>query len=110
MTSSTVTPDQALSYVGGGPGDLANVTRNLGTAAALCEHHCKDKNGVIVHVPVEVLNEAVLNVTAELFNRKNAKNGVLQFATPDSSPVRIARDPMVAGRPILDPFLPAGIA
>ena len=46
---------------------------------------------------------------AELYHRKNTKNGIAQFAVPDmASPIRIARDPMVAAYPILNRFLMRG--
>lgn len=63
-----------------------------------------------VNVPQEILDRATLEVGAELFHRKAAKNGIVQFATPDAPATRIARDPMVAAYPLLDPFVKPGIA
>lgn len=60
-------------------------------------------------IPEPVMNRAVLETGAELYHRKAARNGVSQFATADSvSPMRIARDPLVAARPLLAPFLARG--
>lgn len=61
-------------------------------------------------VPDSVLDRAVIEAGSELFNRRTAPNGISQFAAADGAPVRIARDPMVAARPILAPFLPLGFA
>lgn len=61
-------------------------------------------------VPIEILGRAFLEVGAELYNRRAAKNGIHQFATPDAPPVRIARDPMRAAYPILDPYIGGGFA
>ncbi|MCU1530119.1 MAG: hypothetical protein JWP75_3882 [Frondihabitans sp.] len=61
-------------------------------------------------VPEEVLDRAYLEVGSELYHRKNAPNGVAQFSTFDAAPIRVARDPMVAARPILASFLTPGIA
>lgn len=56
------------------------------------------------------LDRAYLEVGAELFHRKSTKNAVAQFAAPDGTPVRIARDPLVAAYPLLRPFLGGGFA
>lgn len=54
-------------------------------------------------VPAEVARRAVLEVAADLFHRRNAPNGVQQFALPDGgyAPQRIARDPMTPAYPLL---------
>lgn len=57
-----------------------------------------------------VLIRAELEVGAELYHRKNTKNAVAQFASPDGSPVRIARDPMVAAYPLLRQLVGGGFA
>ncbi|MGC5584148.1 hypothetical protein [Ornithinimicrobium sp. W1665] len=62
-------------------------------------------------VPAVTLHRATLEVAAELFHRRNAPGGITQFAALDGpSPVRMARDPMLGAYPILDRFLPAGLA
>lgn len=61
-------------------------------------------------VPDSIRARAVLEVGSELYHRKNAPNGVAQFQTFDAAPIRVARDPMVAARPLLAPFLRPGIA
>ena len=60
-------------------------------------------------LPEEIEFRAIIEVGAELYHRKNAKNAVTQFATADTiAPVRIARDPMIAARPLLAPWSKEG--
>ncbi|GAA4155928.1 hypothetical protein GCM10022286_05580 [Gryllotalpicola daejeonensis] len=61
-------------------------------------------------VPGDVLDQAVTEMAAELYNRKNVKNGVVQFAdlSGSSGAVRQARDPRIAARAVLRPYLGAG--
>lgn len=62
-------------------------------------------------VPTEVADRATLEVSSELFHRRQAPNGIAQFATVDGvSPIRVARDPMVAAYPLLMPYVGTGIA
>ncbi|WP_350348018.1 hypothetical protein ABIQ69_15470 [Agromyces sp. G08B096] len=61
-------------------------------------------------VPQAVLDRATIEVGSELFNRRAAPNGISQFAGPDGSAIRVARDPMVGAYPILQPYLPLGFA
>lgn len=61
-------------------------------------------------VPPTVLNRAYLEVGSELYNRRSAPNGISQFTSADGSAIRVARDPLVAARPILAPFLPLGFS
>lgn len=63
-----------------------------------------------VTVPAEVKARAVLEVGAELYHRRNAKNGVMQLATPDAPATRVARDPMVAAYPLLNRYVLGGLA
>ncbi len=61
-------------------------------------------------VPAEIVGRATLEVGAELWNRRQAPNGVSQFAAFDGSAIRVARDPMVGARPLLAPYLGLGFA
>lgn len=66
--------------------------------------------GVAV-VPADVLDRAKIECGSELYHRRSAPNGIAQFATLDGgSAVRVARDPMIAAIPILQPFVGLGIA
>lgn len=74
---------------------------------------CLDEATVLVDryvgvaaVPDEIMDRAYLEVAADLFNRRNAPNGIMnqQYATVDGvgvTPMRIARDPMAAAYKIL---------
>lgn len=61
-------------------------------------------------VPASVLNRAHVEVASELYNRRSAPNGISQFAAPDGSAVRVARDPLVAAYPLVRPFIRGGFA
>lgn len=61
-------------------------------------------------VPAEILNRAIIEVAADLFHRKSARNGVMELGGGDLAPFRIARDPMKAAYPMLAQFVPAGLA
>jgi len=66
--------------------------------------------GVAV-VPADVLDRAKIECGSELYHRRSAPNGIAQFATLDGgSAIRVARDPMVAAIPLLQPFVGLGIA
>lgn len=61
--------------------------------------------------PASVLERAQLEVGADLFHRKKARNGVTAFDTADGGEtVRINRDPLAAAWPIIRPYLAPGIA
>ncbi|NNG20301.1 hypothetical protein HJ590_12100 [Naumannella sp. ID2617S] len=63
-------------------------------------------------VPASVRARAVLEVGADLWYRKQTRNGIAGFGSTETGiqPVRIARDPMAAAEPILRPWLTPGIA
>ena len=60
-------------------------------------------------VPAGVLERAILEVGSEMFHRRNAPNGVAQFAV-DGSAIRVARDPMVGAYPLLARYVGGGFA
>lgn len=61
--------------------------------------------GEVDTVPNEVHRQAIFICASELFHRRSAPNGLSQFASMDGSPVRIARDPMGAVYPLLQPYV-----
>lgn len=82
---------------------------------------CCDEAGEIVAayagkrrvlVPHSVYRRALLEVAADLYHRRSARNGIAGFEDSDitPAPVRINRDPLVPARPILRPWLGVGIA
>lgn len=94
-----------LAYVNAGAADADFVQECLTEAQVLVGRYV----GVAV-VPEAVLDRAVKEVGSELFHRRQAPNGIAQFATPDASPVRVARDPMLGAYPILARWLGGGFA
>lgn len=63
-------------------------------------------------IPDEVHARAVLEVAAELYHRRSAPNGIKSFADglDGASAIRVARDALVAARPLLAPYLPLAIS
>jgi hypothetical protein len=96
-----------LAYVNGSATDNDFAEACLAEAIELVDLYV----GTVV-VPESIYDRAVKEVGSELFHRRQAPNGVAQFATPDAAPIRIARDPMVGAYPILNrvPGLGVGIA
>lgn len=66
--------------------------------------------GVATPPPAEVHDRAVVETGAALFTRRQAPNGITQYADPTGTPVRLARDPMNVARVILAGWLPLGFA
>lgn len=115
-----MTADQLREYVGARSGDAA-VASCYATATELVRgllatHQLTIQDGravgadpASVVIPEPVVSRAILEVGAELYHRKNTKNGVQQLPVADQvSPLRIARDPLVAARPLFDSYLPVG--
>lgn len=100
-----VNSDDLASYVGTSSDDFVKSCAT--TAKAMVDGHIGDHDD---DVPDQIRDRAVLEVGSELYHRRNAPNGVAQFATLDAAPIRVARDPMVAARPLLAPFLAGGFA
>lgn len=92
-------------YVGAPDSDAAFVEQCWDEATALVNQYVGDET-----IPVAVLDRAFLEVGSELYHRRQAPNGIAQFASMDGSPVRVARDPMVGAYPILNRFMVVGIA
>lgn len=61
-------------------------------------------------VPAEIRTRAIIEAGSELFHKRQAPNGISQYADPAGTPMRIARDPLNVARVILQPFLPLGFA
>lgn len=63
-------------------------------------------------IPASVFQRACVEVGADLYHRRSARNGIAGFEDTDitSAPVRINRDPLVPARPILAPYMKVGIA
>lgn len=63
-----------------------------------------------VFIPSTIYGRAILEVGAELYNRREAPGGIMQFADlTGGQGVRVARNPMVAAYPLLNHFVGGGI-
>jgi hypothetical protein len=60
-------------------------------------------------VPESVVARAVLEVGADLFYRKAAKNGIVAFDGAEPQVFRLNRDPMAAAYPLLRRYLVMGL-
>lgn len=76
-------------------------------AAALVDDHIGD-----AVVPTVLRDRAVLEVGADLFYRRAARNGIVSFGSgvEAASVVRINRDPMTQAYPLLAPYVGLGFA
>lgn len=110
MPEGTEAPDPRIEqlrlYCGAPASDAMFVAECLGQANELVTRFVRQAS-----VPSMILDRAVIEVGSELFHRRQAPNGIAQFATMEGqSPIRVARDPMIAAYPILQPFTGVGIA
>jgi len=56
-------------------------------------------------VPAAVHDQAVLMVASELFHRRQAPNGITQFADATGQAVRLGKDPMAPVYALLMPYI-----
>jgi hypothetical protein len=66
--------------------------------------------GDVTTVPDEIRERAIIEAGSELFHKRQAPNGISQFADAAGTPLRVAKDPMNVARVILQPFLPLAFA
>lgn len=96
--------DALASYVGASEEDSAFVEQCWDEAYALVSAYVGG-----IDIPQAIGDRAVLETASELFHRRNAPQGIAQFAAFDGSPVRVARDPMVGAYPILRTVMVTGL-
>jgi hypothetical protein len=114
----TVTALDLSGYVGAPSEDAAYVADCLATATALIDAYLRSQKDALVTLadaPVAAANRAIIDraikeVGAELYNRRDTKNGLSQFASTDGAAIRVARDPMIPGRAILAGIVGGGFA
>lgn len=103
--------DRLRELVGANSSDDAALTEDLEAATELVDRYLAEHGDDNDPPPQSILERAVRQVAADLFNRRSAQNGVIvqQFATGDggtaTTPVRIARDPIVSARDLLSPWV-----
>lgn len=56
-------------------------------------------------MPAAVHDQAVLMVASELFHRRQAPNGITQFADVTGQAVRLGKDPMAPAYALLLPYI-----
>lgn len=66
--------------------------------------------GTATGVPAEIRNRAIIEAGSELFHKRQAPNGISQYADAAGTPLRVAKDPMNVARVIVQPFLPLAFA
>lgn len=96
--------ERAVTYLQAfGTDEEAEVAIALADARSLVADHLED---AVKPAPKRIEDRAVLEVAAELFQRKGARNGVIDTGAGDGiQPFRIARDPMKAAYPLLDKYV-----
>jgi hypothetical protein len=97
--------ENLFTYVGAHAQQEAFVDSCWAEASALVDDYVGE-----VQVPTVILDRAKLEVGSALFHRRQAPNGIAQFATADgNNAVRVARDPMVAAYPLLERYTGLGV-
>ncbi len=91
-------------YIRAGDDDDTFVERCFDDATELVNDHVGGN-----FVPAAKLALAILKTGAELYSQRDAPQGVSQFSDVNNNPVRVARDPLVAAKPILRKYV-TGIA
>lgn len=104
----TVTVDDLRNEVNTSTADDAVLTRVLLVSEAMLAQYVADNANAEPHgIPDPVYDEALLAVAVDMFNRRQAPNGILtqQFdAAGDGiavNPVRVSNDPLRVARPLL---------
>ena len=98
-------------YVTAGSGDDEFLAECTAEAAALLDAHITGNLRAGVEVlPAPIRARALLEVGADLYHRRAARNGVAGFDGEQMAPVRVRNDPMGAAYATLRPFLKPAIA
>jgi len=98
------TVEEVRNYVGASSSDNQFITTCLDTAVSLVEAYVG-----ITEVPSNVLDVAYIQVASELYHRRNAPNGIAQFAAMDGSAMRVSRDPLTSTYPLLNRYVTGGV-
>lgn len=92
-------------YVGAPETDAAFIEQCWDEATALVTQFIGAET-----IPVAIIDRATLEVGSELYHRRQAPNGIAQFASMDGSPIRVARDPMLGAYPLLQRYMVLGLS
>lgn len=87
------------------------VKESAAEAFSMVANHTKPEN-VRGEIPEHILQRAQLEVGAELYHRRTARNGIvaMEGGPENLTPMRIARDPMKAAYDILRPYMTPAIS
>lgn len=100
--------DDLRTLVGADAADDAALTSDLQLATDLVDRYLDDAGDPDDLPPVGVKTRATVQVAADLFNRRNAPNGVVleQYGEEANPvPVRLGRDPVASARDLLAPWV-----
>ena len=104
-TTDELLASRLARHVGASRAD-EHVTECLTEAQALIDHHIGKRD-----IPKPVLERAIIECGADLFWRRQARNGIAAFESDgELGAVRINRDPLLSVRALLAPYLGVGIA
>lgn len=92
------------THLRAGEDDDEFIERCFDDATDLVSDYVGDK-----YVPASRLALAILKTGSELYSQRDAPSGISQFSDMNSNPVRVARDPLVAAKPLLRKYV-IGIA
>jgi hypothetical protein len=95
-----VTVDDLAGYANASPADPL-LPAILADATELVDEYLGETGRETC--PVRTRDLAIRQLGSELFARRNAPGGVLQW-TSDGAPIRLARDAMVSVKPLLDRY------
>lgn len=102
----TVSTTDLAEYVGAADPEDTYIQQVLDRASALVTAYIGQAD-----VPEVIVDGATLETASELYHRRNAPNGVAQFASDDGGqPIFTARDPMIRAYPLLDRYVIRGLA
>jgi hypothetical protein len=98
-------------YIGDAAGapDAEFIEECKAEAEALVDAHTTGNLRAGVVLPSVIRARAVLEVGADLYHRRQARNGVAGFDGEQMAPVRVRNDPMGAAYATLRPFLKPAI-
>ena len=96
-----VTLEQAAAYVGGSPDD-PNLPGLLATATRMVDDYLRQDGRM--RCPIEVHDHSILQLSSELYIRRNSPGGIVSWGPDGSVPARLASDAMISVQPALDRY------
>ena len=62
-----------------------------------------------ITIPDSVTQQAIFETASNLYQRRNAHNGIMSIDMDDVQPFKVNKDPLAWAREILRPYIPAGM-